>query len=45
MDAKELVIRTAPVVAPIAISAALALVLGVPHPFGALGGGLNISST
>jgi hypothetical protein len=45
MDAKELVIKTAPVVAPIAISAALTLVLGMPHPFGVMGGGGNISST
>ncbi|MGC8970402.1 MAG: hypothetical protein ACP5LG_07640 [Conexivisphaera sp.] len=45
MDAKELVIKTAPVVAPIAMSAALALVLGMPHPYGAIVGGAPVSST
>jgi hypothetical protein len=45
MDAKELVIKVAPVAAPIAISAALTLVLGVPHPYGVIGGGLATSST
>jgi hypothetical protein len=45
MDAKEFVIKVAPVAAPIAISAALTLVLGVPHPYGVIGGGLNVSST
>ncbi|MFP3228744.1 MAG: hypothetical protein RXR47_01005 [Nitrososphaeria archaeon] len=45
MDAKELVIKVAPVAAPIAISAALTLVLGVPHPYAVIGGGLPVSST
>jgi hypothetical protein len=45
MDAKELVIKVAPVAAPIAISAALTLVLGIPHPYAVIGGGLNVSST
>ncbi|MFP3263593.1 MAG: hypothetical protein RXQ62_04020 [Nitrososphaeria archaeon] len=45
MDAKELVIKVAPVAAPIAISAALTLVLGVPHPYGVVGGGLATSGT
>jgi hypothetical protein len=45
MDAKELMIKVAPVAAPIAISAALTLVLGVPHPYGVIGGGLATSST
>jgi len=45
MDAKELVIKVAPVAAPIAISAALTLVLGVPHPYGVIVGGANVSGT
>ena len=45
MDAKDFMIKVAPVAAPIAISAALTLVLGVPHPYGVIVGGLNISST
>jgi len=45
METKELVIKAAPIVAPLAISAALTLVLGVPHPYGVIGGGLATSST
>jgi len=45
MEAKELVIKAAPIVAPLVISAALTLVLGVPHPYGAIVGGGAVSST
>ncbi|MFP3282759.1 MAG: hypothetical protein RXP97_01605 [Nitrososphaeria archaeon] len=45
METKELVIKAAPIVVPLAISAALTLVLGVPHPYGVIGGGGNVSST
>jgi len=45
METKELVIKAAPIVAPLVISAALTLVLGVPHPYGVIGGGLNVSGT